>query len=250
MYCIGCSKKLNNGEIVCSNCGTNQTQVNIPRKPMMQSLKKAIMKNKFPIFIVLTILLIVIFIFVINSNKEVKEPASGQQKFSYYSFDVDGEGFLIGEEVSYYEKKGYSYKDNYYSKNDFIVSDGFMPHLFYKNNNPVMYAAMHCQKEDKCSYSEARIIKINFYDAIGKVTFADFITIGTTVEEVEEKLGKADGTIYTNDNEKVWSFYDKGKVGTPYYVLEFGSGKVVNMKIGVWWYEDEYEHTIKKWVSF
>lgn len=247
MYCIGCSKRLNNDEIVCSNCGTNNTQVNVSKKSTLRSLKRIIMKYKLPMLIILIILLIIIFIFVINSNKEVKEQTP--QKDSYYSFKVDGKEILIGEEVSYYEKKGYSYKDNYYSKNDFIVSDGFMPHLFYKDGNPVMYAAMHCQKQDKCNYSEAHIIKINFYDTIGKVTLADFITIGTTYDEVEEKLGKPDGTIYTNDNEKVWSFYDKGKIGNPYYALEFDSGKVVNIKIGVWWYEDEYEHTIKKWIT-
>ena len=243
MYCIDCGKKLNNGETTCSSCGISADNCKTKKPSLLKKIKDFIIKYR-TILLIFLILIFIIILIVIFNKKDVNPIES---VISYYTFDVNGEKFLIGQKGSYYEEKGYSYKDSYYSDSDFIVSDGFAPHLFYKEGNAVMYAAMHCKEDKICNYSEANVIKINFYDSIGTVTLADFITIGTTYDEVEQKLGKPDGKIYTNDNEKVWSFYDKGKIDNPYYVLEFDrSNKVVSMKIGMWWYEDEYEHTIKK----
>ena len=38
---------------------------------------------------------------------------------------------------------------------------------------------------------------------------------------------------------------DDGKIGEPYYLLRFNSsGRLEEIRIGVWWYEDEYEYTL------
>ena len=239
MYCISCGKVLEKKELICSNCGSSQIN-NVIQEQKKSKTNRIKLKHMILIFFIL--ILIIISIMLLNNRNN-----DATKKASYYTFSVGNKEFLIGEKVSYYEKKGFSYKDDYYSDNSFIVPDGLLTQSFYKNNEAVMYAAMHCRQEKKCDFSDANVIKINFYESIGKVKFADFITLGTTYEEIVKKIGEPDGKFYMNEKEYVWSFYDKGKMDNPYYVLEFdNSKKVVNMKIGMWWYEGEYEYTVKK----
>lgn len=257
MFCSNCGNKLNKNENFCSNCGTSRALIPINNaenltmsekllsqtsgflKPFMSKIKKY-KKIWLSILIVMTILIIGIVVYNSITNYFY-------EKNIHYIFKVNGKEIKIGEKVSYYEKKGYTYKDEYYKESDIIVADGFIPHSFYVNNNPVMYAAIHCKQEETCTYSDGNIVKINFYDSIGEVILSDFIKLGTTYDEIVSRLGEPDGKFYMNSDEYVWSFYEKGKIDNPYYVLEFdGSKKVIGMKIGMWWYEDEYEHTIKK----
>ena len=256
MFCNNCGNKLNGNEDFCPNCGTKKQIINENNKELTLSekmtkkakktnanVKKFFKKNKkvfLPIFICLIVLLGGFLSYKIVSNYIY-------EKTIHYLYKIDGKKYKIGEKVSYYEKNGYTYKDKYSNDNDIIPADSFIPHLFYKNDEAVMYAALHCKEKDKCKYFDSSVVKINFYNNIGDVVLADFIKIGTTYDEIVSKLGEPDGKFYMNDYEYVWSFYDKGKINNPYYVLEFdNSKKVVKMKIGMWWYDGEYEYTVKK----
>ena len=73
----------------------------------------------------------------------------------------------------------------------------------------------------------------------------DFLRIGLTYEEVKEKYGKEDGEFYQDESFLVWTFGEGGKIGNPYYLVKFNSNeRVEEIRIGVWWYEDEYEYTL------
>ncbi len=265
MFCPNCGTNLPQGSEFCSNCGTHlqefQSQQTIPENssetmtemfssksknlmnPIIDKIKNFIKQNKKMCFIILMSLVLLIggiIVYKAVSNYYY-------EKNIHYSFKIDGKEFKIGEKVSYYEKKGYTYKDEYYKDTDIIVADGFIPHSFYSDNKAVMYAAIHCKEKENCHYSNGTIVKINFYNNIGEVMLSDFIKIGTTYDEIVSKLGEPDGKFYMNNSEYVWAFYDKGKINNPYYVLEFDSSKkVVRMKIGMWWYDGEYEYTVKK----
>ena len=248
MFCSNCGTKLNENDLFCPNCGTKRQSHN-HKYLLFINVKKIITKiikfiktfinyiinsinNNRKIFFALLITTLILIV-SIGTFKSISNHKYHQN--IHYTFKINEKNFKIGEKVSYYEKKGYSYKDKYYKNTDFIVPDGFIPHLFYFNNEAVMYAAIHCKENKNCEYSNGNIIKINFYDNIGDVLLADFIKLGTAYDDIVSKLGEPDGTFYMNDNEYVWSFYDKGEINNPYYVLEFDSSKtVIGIKIGVW----------------
>ena len=56
---------------------------------------------------------------------------------------------------------------------------------------------------------------------------------------------------YQDEELLVWTFGEKGKVGTPYYVLRFDNnsfladGEITEIRMGIWWYEEEYKHSVK-----
>ena len=88
------------------------------------------------------------------------------------------------------------------------------------------------------------MIKANFYKK-SNVIIDDFLKIGLSYDEVKEEYGKEDGKFYQDNSFLVWSFKEEGKIGNPYYLIKFNSKeKVEEIRIGVWWYEDEFSNTV------
>lgn len=266
MFCSDCGKRIDVNVDFCPECGfkivkkqvvsdvihinsnelkpltvSEQLAVKNPLPNLVKKFKTFIVNNKKQVIIVGMIVLIFI-IGIITFNAVMKGIRS---KDEFYKFTINKETFYIGRKSSYYVNKGYTYMDQHYDKSNLIVPDGFIPYSFYHNNLAVMLVALHCDSDKNCSYSDATVVKINFYENIGEVIFSDFIKIGTSYDDIIAKLGKEDGKFYMKNSELVWA-KNKGEVGTPYYILGFQQKKVTSMKIGIWWYEGEYEHSVKE----
>ena len=189
-------------------------------------------------FIIFSFLVLGIYGLILKKNRVNKEVET-----NYYLFKLDNQTFEIGLSVSEILKKGYSIDNTSLHKEELEYGE-IMPILIKKNDDAQLYGLVYCDKE-KCNDSNNKLIKMNFYNN-SNVELLGNITYGTEKEKTLEQLGKQDGKFYLDSNYLAWAFYDKGTIGTPYYILEFADGKVSDIRIGLWWYEDEYEYTITK----
>ena len=122
---------------------------------------------------------------------------------------------------------------------------------FYDKEKVAQFlGAFYCAESEKCKYDDTLLIKINFYED-SEVVVNDFIKYGVKYDEIVEKYGKEDGAFYQDEELLVWTFGEKGKIGTPYYVLRFdndsflANGEITEIRMGIWWYEEEYKHSVK-----
>lgn len=170
----------------------------------------------------------------------------------YQKFKIGDQEFYIGKDVPTYKSKGLSYIDDYISDEDRVIADSIAPYVFYIDGKPMFYGSLYCASTKECKYDDTILIKINFYRD-SNVIVNDFIKYGMKYDEVVEKYGKEDGAFYMDETALVWAFGEKGKIGEPYYILKFDSGGLFSfysglseIRMGVWWYEGEYERTIVK----
>jgi len=253
MNCNKCGSLLTSNTKFCENCGNKIEQIidnNVPT-----SEKKSIFRNKKVLIIGGIILLVVIaltiFIIIVNSTNKRKEKLTNIKQVSYVKYKYGEDELYLGKEVSDYLDKGYTYDTEHITKDDYIIGDSISMMTFYKDDEPKFLGALYCPKEDKCSYEEATLVKINFYKD-KNLLIDDFVKYGLSYDDIVKKYGKEDGKFYQNEELLVWTFGEKGKIGEPYYILRFDEGgwfstEALNeIKIGVWWYDGEYEHTVIK----
>ena len=75
----------------------------------------------------------------------------------------------------------------------------------------------------------------------------DYIKIGMKYDDVVDEYGEEDGKFYQDKSFLVWSLGEKNKIGEPYYLLKFNSSKKVEeIRIGIWWFEEEFEHIVEQ----
>lgn len=239
MICGKCNNVLSDDAKSCSVCGFF----------LVESGNK---KKKFIKLIIILLGCVVLFIgcFLLFYYGEKKNDESSEEvkkkEDLYYYFKIENREYKLGDLISNYESRGFSYKDDFYSDKNLVVSNGFISHNFYFKSKPVFYGGFTCQNSTNCSYSDSNLIKINFYHNLEDLLVGGYIKYGLSYEDVVNKLGEPDGKFYMNSDEYVWAFYEKGKIGTPYYILEFDSDNVISgIKIGLWWYDEEYEYTVK-----
>lgn len=247
MNCNRCGFLLINNSKFCENCG-NKIEIN-------NKTKKKFFQNKKTLFIIasclIIILLITIIIIYINSKNIRSEILTNIEHNDYLKFTIDEQEFYVGNKVQDFQKKNYSYDKQYITADDYIIKDSIMMQTFYLNEEPKFLGAMYCNDDNNCKYNETTIVKINFYSD-SNVIVNDFIKHGLSYDEIVEKYGKEDGKFYQNEDMLVWTFGEKGKIGEPYYILRFDTGgwfssdKLIDIRIGVWWYDGEYEHTVIK----
>ena len=219
--------------------------VSNPQPVVKKGINKKIIKY---IFIVLILALIVVggvFVYNFLTREDRTETLTEISKSDKTMFMLGEEKFHIGDTVSELKKKGLSYEDNLIKDTDYIVSDSIAVYPFYYEGKAVFLGALYCPSEENCKYDDAVLIKANFYDD-SDVVVDETIKIGMYYDEIKDEYGKKDGKFYQDKDFYVWTFGDDGKIGEPYYLLRFNSsGRLEEIRIGVWWYEEEFEYTVK-----
>ena len=250
MNCNKCGFLLEENSKFCPNCG-NQIidNISISNEEMNKSFFKQYKKIMMICGIILIILLITLFIIFVNSQNKRADELTNIEESNYVKFKLEDDELYLGKEVSSYISKGYSYDTEYITDEDYILGDSISMQTFYKDDEAKFLGVLYCPKKDKCTYKESTLVKINFYED-QSLLIDEFLKYGLYYDDIVEKYGKEDGKFYQNNELLVWSFGEKGKIGEPYYILRFdkgglfSTGKLTDIRIGVWWYDGEYEHTI------
>ena len=253
MNCDKCGFLSNYNSKFCGNCG-NPLNDNINLNGQ-QNNKKSFFRNKKKLIIVSCIIILFIiiatFIIIVNGTNKRKEELTNIDEVSYVKYKYGEDELYFGKEVSSYISKGYLYDTEHITKEDYIIGDSISIMTFYKDDEAKFLGALYCPKKDKCTYEESTLVKINFYND-KNLLIDDYLKYGLSYDDVVSKYGKEDGTFYQNEEQLVWTFGEKGKIGEPYYVLRFdeggwfSTGKLIDIRIGVWWYDGEYEYSVIK----
>ena len=201
-------------------------------------------KNKrIYVFIIILICVIITFL-ILKGNNRIKK-LNDINLDNHLNFKILDDELTVGDSVKSFVDKGYLYASN----EMFINSDSISMATFKKDNNDLFFALLYCPNKNKCSIDESKVVKINFYEK-SKVIIDNYIKYGMTYEEVKSKLGKESGKFYLDNDYYVWTF---GKnIGDPYYIIKFdtntflSTGGINDIRIGVWWYKGESNHSIIK----
>lgn len=248
MFCGKCGNKIDGGR--CPNCDNLNNQ-------LVDTAIKTENNKKIFLFcsIIALFLIVVVLFFVLNSKNQRSETLTNLEKSDYLKFSLDGNTFYLGDKVSDYRLKKYSYDETYLSEDAHVASDSIISQTFYNEQEDAQFlGALYCKEGSNCSYEDTVIVKINFYEE-SDVIVNDYIKFGMKYDDIVKKYGKEDGQFYQDSELLVWTFGEKGKIGEPYYILRFdnsgwfSTGKLIEIRIGVWWYEGEYEHTVIKEVE-
>lgn len=259
MFCGNCGGKLDSNGL-CSNCAKTVTKQPLVNQEINNNDNSN--KNNKRIFIIIgaivSILLVGVLLFVLlanNNNSDDKKRSKtleNLEKNEYLKFTLDDNDFYIGDKVSIYKSKNISYNDKYVDENSKISSDSIMSQTFYNVDEDAQFlGAMYCPAGNDCDYDDTKLIKANFYKD-SNVVVNGKLKFGMTYNDVVRLYGDEDGTFYQDSDLLVWTFGEKGKIGEPYYILRFDNGGIWSLgdlyeiRIGVWWYEGEYEHTVIK----
>lgn len=273
MNCKKCGNLLDETSTVCEKCGevilkNDDTSLNVENKtfdivtPLVNTdtvtnvenksvitfkdqIQMLLNNKKFVSIVGILLLILVAWRGIDYLNKEDRtETLITLKEKDNLKFTIDGNDYYLGEKISSLKKNKLIYENGYVESNDYILSDSITVYPFYYEDTPVFLGALYCSSEENCKYDDAVLIKANFYQN-SNVLIDDFLRIGLTNEEVKEKYGKEDGEFYQDESFLVWTFGEEGKIGNPYYLVKFNSNeRVEEIRIGVWWYEDEYEYTL------
>lgn len=258
MKCLSCGGEIFENEVICPHCGSivEKKQDIEDGKVEKQEVNKSNNANKNRLFIVIgvCVLLIIFFIVIITLNSGPSKRAktiSKIEKNDYLKFSIGDEIFYLGDATLTYQKKNYSFENDYFTGEERVYSDSISVQPFYNNDESKFLAALYCAKTEDCTYDESIVVKVNFYENKDLVV-NDFLKFGMKYDEVVEKYGKEDGTFYQDNSLLVWTFGGTGKVGEPYYILRFDNygiltkNELIDIRVGIWWYDGEYERTLVK----
>lgn len=219
--------------------------VSNPQPVIKKGINKKIVKYFFIVLILALLVVGGVFVYNFLTREDRTETLTEISKSDKTMFMLGEEEFHIGDTVSELKKKGLSYEDNLIKDTDYIVSDSIAVYPFYYEGEAVFLGALYCPSEENCKYDDAVLIKANFYDD-ADVLVDETIKIGMYYDEIKDEYGKKDGKFYQDKDFYVWTFGDGGKIGEPYYLLRFNSSeRLEEIRIGVWWYEEEFEYTVK-----
>lgn len=232
MRCRYCGTELNKHSVFCGQCG--------------KKIKKEINKKQLLKYIIFSFLLLVIILIIsIILKPDRKKVLDSLVENEYYKFTIDGENYYLGEKISKLNN-GLSYDTNF---GNIVYGDSITTRTFFNQNNDAKFlGVLYCSSNEECDINNTSLVKVNFYNN-SNVIVNDFIKIGVTYDEIIKKYGKENGYFYQDKDMLVWSLGEK--VGDPYYVLKFTKSlffgnKLSEIRIGVWWYDGEYDHTVIK----
>jgi len=257
MICSKCGGNIDQKTHKCIFCGssTGLETTNILTENNEQiNQKNFIKKYKYILLsggLILIAIILILIITLINPSNKRAEALINIEKTNYLKFTIGEKDFYLGEKISNYKKKGCSYEDQYINDESYVEGDSIAIYNFYNNEEARFLGAFYCAEKEKCKYEDSVLVKINFYKN-SDIIVNDYIKYGMKYEEIVEKYGKEDGTFYQDETLLVWSFGEKGKIGTPYYILRFDNDgwfptkELIEIRMGIWWYEEEYEYTVVK----
>lgn len=249
MFCSNCGNKLDGNEYFCPNCGNNISN-SMPKKIHFKasdlSITKKIRKiNKRYFLLIIPIILILIgLLFIMNNRRNILNNIEQDEKLKITFNDIE---FYLGDKTNSYIEKGYSYNPDNIDIDSYVTGDSISIQPFYYNNKRLFLATLYCPNSKKCDYDNTLLIKMNFYEN-ANVVIDDTIKYGTYYSQIVKKYGKETGRFYQDENMLVWSL-GTGKIGEPYFIIKFASSyfsdkKVEEIRVGIWWYKDEFEHTV------
>lgn len=238
MNCKNCGASLSNNMLFCSQCGQKATQSN-------KSLFSRLKNKKFLSIVIICLFALALIIILYNLLKpERSETLMSMPKNDYYKFTINGKDYFLGDKITSL-KSNLNYDTNF---KDIVYSDSISTRAFFNSDGKEQFlAAVYCSKDNDCAHDDTVLVKANFYDNT-PVVVNDFIKKGVTYEEVVEEYGKENGYFYQDEEMLVWAFGNK--IGDPYYILRFdnssifSSNDIIEIRIGVWWYGEEYQHTV------
>lgn len=277
MLCSKCGNDVPSTDKFCSKCGnkieiieqnqTNQQSVVNPAQtqvtPVVNSLENVTntpnivekpKNSKKLLFIILggvvgLVVLILLIVLIVNLVKPDRaETLTNIEKNKNVSFKIDDKEFYIGDRVNKLRDNGYVYDTNF--GQDIVYSDSISTRTFANEEDKDMFlGALYCSNKEDCKHSETVLVKANFYED-SDVIVNNYVKFDMSYEEIVEKYGKEDGRFYQDQELYVWTFDDKNEVGSPYMVLRFDEGGwfswggINEIRLGVFWYDGEYEHIV------
>lgn len=237
MKCKNCGASVLNDAFFCSECGHK-----IKPRNNLKSKKNL----KILIIIAISLILIVILFYLFKPKRS--EVLNSLTRNDYYKFTINDKEYYLGEKVSNLENNELYYDINF---NNVVYADSISTRTFFNLDNKELFlAALYCSSLKNCTHEDSTLVKVNFYKN-SNVLVNDFIKYGITYQEVIDKYGKEDGYFYQDEDMLVWTFGDND-IGDPYYILKFddaslfSNNQIIEIRIGVWWYDKEYEHTVLK----
>lgn len=253
MTCKNCNTNVTETMKFCPKCGAKleiieTKEVKQEFSSFINKVKNFILVNKklVIIFLIVLIVLISIILFFIFRKPKLKTLENFEAKNSI-KFEIDGKKYYLGEKVS--DFKEFELDQKYLDKDSYVISQSITLQTLYKDDEPQFLALLHCSDDKNCEYKDSNIIKINFYEN-SNVLVDGHIKYGMSYEDVVDEYGKEDGVFYQDENYLVWNFGEEGQIGEAYMLLRFDDGwfatGINDIRIGVWWYEGEYEHTVEE----
>lgn len=248
MKCAKCNFEVNQTMKFCPNCGGQIEKINKFKKLILK-IKNILLKYPKIFLLCIVIVILLFIVIIVLKNSAGLKTLNNINLNSVLKFTIGNEQFYLGEKISKYKEKGIVYEDAYLDDDAYVIGNSISLQSFYKEDNPQFFATLHCPSKDNCKYEDANIIKINFYDS-ADVIIDDYIKFNMTYEDVVKKYGKEKGVFYQDESYLVWTIGETGKIGESYFILRFSdnlfSKRVTDIRIGVWWYEGEFDHTVKE----
>lgn len=165
----------------------------------------------------------------------------------YDSFTLNGKQYRIGDSTQTFINDGYTL--------DTVISGvdahTMIPVPFSLDGEAKFLGFVFNPTNSSCAVEDTLLVKISFFQSAdvtigGKLTF--------TTEDFENVLGEKAGTFYQSSDVSVWT---TGKnVGDPYLLVYYGatdtsifgvsSRGILEIRIGVWCFEGEYDQCVKE----
>lgn len=227
-------------------------------EPVVEKTKKDNTKIKKIIKLVVILLVVIaVIVGVVIGGIKIYQHATKDAKKVESLVDIKSKKgkFMIGDDElklggTYKElkEKGYVFDSRYISNDDAIGYDMIYVQSVLKDNKEQFLGMFYCGNKEGCKYEDTILIKATFYSNTNYL-LNDVIKNNTSYDAIKEKIGKEKGYFKEDKTYLVWTFGEAGKIGETYYMIKFDNGyskTIKELRIGVWWYEEEYKHTVTR----
>ena len=184
-----------------------------------------------------------------QATKETKKVESLTEiKNKKGNFMIVDDELRVGGTYKDLKKAGYEFDSRYISEDDVISYDMIYVQTVLKDGKEQFLGMFYCGNKEGCKYEDTVLLKVTFF-ANTNYLVADVISSSSTYEAIKEKFGKEKGYFKEDSTYYIWTFGEAGQIGEPYYMIKFDNGwskSVKEVRVGVWWYEGEYKHTVSR----
>ena len=162
-------------------------------------------------------------------------------------FNIGDDEFTVGCKYNDLKNKQYTFDTTYINEDNIIGYDMIYIQNIYKDGKAVLLGLFYCSNKDGCKYEDTTLVKALFYKN-SKIKIGDNISFSSSYDDFLDEFGKPEGVYKQDKSYYIWCFGDDHKIGDAYYMVKFngGSHAIIDIRIGVWWYDDEYNRTVVK----